>query len=565
MQEKLIKYKIDSNNIFDNSNINIVNMIKKFTTFMTILQYFYQKKITDINIDIFENTDLMLITWRRWNYYHKFLFLYKKEIYNNDEKKLIEYYNTQNIKIIEVLFTPFYLISFMFEWLVTKYNEYLQYTEDKFKYSFYNFLVKHNLNDSSVYIVDGYISQHDIIKKININKNNRVNLSIATRKIKDWLIKKIFWLELRPNYTNLQFTDVKESMLTLDKIEELILNFLSEKWIKMVKRENLNDYAELEIDQQKKENYWKKILVDFLNLLDMLNIPINEDQKEKIINLQRINAQSSKKNFKEIDLFWSNLKLKDDISKFFMSLESWSSLVLVTWPTWSGKTTFLMTWLQELLYNHIRNVITLENPVEFLLVNEKWLVYQREINKDIIDYMSWLNDALRQKPDIVVLGEIRENKNENIAKQLIEAAKTGHLILWTLHASSLYDWYKRFKKMANTDETFLNYMINLRRIPLFSSNDYVNVYSHYLYDRSKSDKISENEMIDVDKWLYGINFKLIFLFLIWEIDINTLKANSSDLWFISQIMNKIKNTQFVQEMYSDEHKMDINILSWNTN
>ena len=386
---------------------------------------------------------------------------------------------------------------------------------------------------------------------------------MATRKIEDGIIKKVFSLVLRPNYTWLSFDAISKWMLTLYKIEEMIFEFISWWWINMIKRENPELFAQLEIDEEKKKNYWKKVLRDFISLLDLLSIRISDEQESLLRQSQGIWKEELEILFKKIDLFWGNLKWKDNISKFFTSLESGSSLVLVTWPTWSWKTTYLMTWLQELLRTKVRTVITLEDPIEFLLENKIWLVYQREIKKDVPDYIMWVKDALREKPDIIVLWEIREDKNVNIANQLIEAAKTWHLILWTLHATNLYDWYKRFKNLAGVEETFLNYMINLRRVKI-NNGEYINAYSHYIYDKAKDTASSEKEMREVDKSLYWLTFKLIILFILGEINIDILTSNASELTFLVDVIDKIKNTTYIQDMFSNENKIKIDILWWNS-
>jgi len=448
--------EIYNQDIFNNSDSNVVSIDKRFITFMTVVQLFYKKKLSDINIDIFEGADLMLITWRRGGEYHKFLFIHNKDSYNEEESKLINYYKKNNIKLVSVSFTPTELLSFLFQWLVEKYQLFISQQESYIKDTFYDFLVRTNLNDSALYIKDWYIKQNNEIVQISVNKNNRVNLAISTRKIENWLIKKIFWLTLRPNYTNLRFDDIKDSMLTLYKVEEYIYDFLSWGWIDTIKKEQPEIYMDIIQDENKKLNYWKKILNDFFILLDLLGIRTGNEQKVLLEQAQISNGEEKEEIFNKIDFFWSTLKWKDDISKFFTALESGSSLILVTWPTWSGKTTYLMTWLQDLLKKKVRNVVTLEDPIEFFLENDNWLIYQREINKDVKDYISWIKDSLRQKPDIIVLWEVRESTTENIARHLIEAAKTWHLVLWTMHATNLYDirsWrniselYDKFKKI----------------------------------------------------------------------------------------------------------------------
>jgi twitching motility protein PilT len=105
-------------------------------------------------------------------------------------------------------------------------------------------------------------------------------------------------------------------------------------------------------------------------------------------------------------------------------------LVLITGPAGSGKTTTLATIINRI--NHTRNahIITLENPIEFLHRHEKSLVSQREVNIDTSSYATALRAALRQSPDVILIGELRDSETISIA---LTAAETGHLVFSTLH------------------------------------------------------------------------------------------------------------------------------------
>ena len=105
-------------------------------------------------------------------------------------------------------------------------------------------------------------------------------------------------------------------------------------------------------------------------------------------------------------------------------------LVLITGPAGSGKTTTLACLIDRI--NHTRNahVITLENPIEFLHRHSESLIYQREISIDTASYAAALRAALRESPDIILIGELRDPETISIA---LTAAETGHLVFSTLH------------------------------------------------------------------------------------------------------------------------------------
>jgi twitching motility protein PilT len=105
-------------------------------------------------------------------------------------------------------------------------------------------------------------------------------------------------------------------------------------------------------------------------------------------------------------------------------------MVLITGPAGSGKTTTLATIINRINNTRNAHIITLENPIEFLHRHAKSLVSQREINIDTSSYATALRAALRQSPDVVLIGELRDAETISIA---LTAAETGHLVFSTLH------------------------------------------------------------------------------------------------------------------------------------
>lgn len=105
-------------------------------------------------------------------------------------------------------------------------------------------------------------------------------------------------------------------------------------------------------------------------------------------------------------------------------------LVLVTGTAGSGKSTTLACIIDYINRNLERHIITLEDPLEYLHRHEKSIVSQREINTDTISYVSALRASLRQSPDVILLGEMRDYETMQIA---MTAAETGHLIFSSLH------------------------------------------------------------------------------------------------------------------------------------
>lgn len=105
-------------------------------------------------------------------------------------------------------------------------------------------------------------------------------------------------------------------------------------------------------------------------------------------------------------------------------------MVLVTGPAGSGKSTTLACLINKINQEQEAHIITLEDPLEYLHRHEKSIVSQREINTDTESYLTALRSALRQSPDVILLGEMRDYETINTA---VTAAETGHLIFSSLH------------------------------------------------------------------------------------------------------------------------------------
>ncbi|HDZ07800.1 type IV pilus twitching motility protein PilT [Pseudohongiella sp.] len=122
------------------------------------------------------------------------------------------------------------------------------------------------------------------------------------------------------------------------------------------------------------------------------------------------------------------------MGKVFEQIASFPrGLVVVTGPTGSGKSTTLaamMDYINETRYEHI---LTIEDPIEFVHESKKCLVNQREVHRDTLGFNEALRSALREDPDIVLVGELRDLETIRLA---LTAAETGHLVFATLHTTS---------------------------------------------------------------------------------------------------------------------------------
>lgn len=121
-------------------------------------------------------------------------------------------------------------------------------------------------------------------------------------------------------------------------------------------------------------------------------------------------------------------------------IKLWQGLILVTWPTGSGKTTTLAAMIDYINRNYNRHIITIEDPIEYVHPHKKSIIEHKEIGKDVPDYETALTWAMRQNPNVILFWEMR-NKNE--MEMALRLSETWHIVFSTLHTRSAHQTITR--------------------------------------------------------------------------------------------------------------------------
>jgi twitching motility protein PilT len=145
-------------------------------------------------------------------------------------------------------------------------------------------------------------------------------------------------------------------------------------------------------------------------------------------------------------------------------------LILVTGATGNGKSTTVASMLRCINETRQAHIITIEEPIEFLFEDKRSMIIQREVGTDTASFHEAMAAALRQDPDVIMLGEIRDGKTAQVC---LKAAETGHLVISTLHTPDVTSTVKRFSGLFDSSRTktdlsrfaeCLNSVISLRLV-----------------------------------------------------------------------------------------------------
>jgi twitching motility protein PilT len=226
-------------------------------------------------------------------------------------------------------------------------------------------------------------------------------------------------------------------------------------------------------------------------------------------------------------------------------------LFLVTGPTGSGKTTTLACMINYINENFDRHIITMEDPVEYYHVHKKSIVVQREIGVDVPDFSEGLRRALRQDPDVILVGEMRDLATIAAA---ITAAETGHLVFGTLHTSGAASTINRIIDAFPTEQqeqirvqiaNNLIAVISQALCPRIDVEGVVAAYEFMYLTPGIQNLIRENKVFRIDSEIQtGKKFGMQLL------DDNLFQLFQAGKISMEEAIDKSKNPSFMAEKFA---------------
>tara|TARA_Y100000748_G_C15499464_1_gene489446 strand:+ start:1976 stop:2980 length:1005 start_codon:yes stop_codon:yes gene_type:complete len=178
-------------------------------------------------------------------------------------------------------------------------------------------------------------------------------------------------------------------------------------------------------------------------------------------------------------------------------------LILVTGPTGSGKSTSIASMIDLINQNQQKNIITIEDPIEYIHKPKQSIISQREVGAQTISFASALKAALREDPDVILVGELRDLETVSLA---LTAAETGHLVMATLHTSGAANTINRIidvfpaaqqNQIRSQIATSLNIAITQRLIKRLDGNGRVPAFEVMVCNHAIQNLIREGKIFQI--------------------------------------------------------------------
>lgn len=269
-----------------------------------------------------------------------------------------------------------------------------------------------------------------------------------------------------------------------------------------------------------------------------LNISLQ--QKKTMIVIRLLSAKVP-----TIDEVWLPIFFKDLVKRK-------GGIILLAWPTGSGKSTTLAALIQEINSTENKHIITIEDPIEYVFKSEKSVIEQKQLWTDVISFPRALKSCLRQNPDVILFGEMRDPES---IKYAITLAETWHLVLSTIHSKSAaqtiskiadsFPWNQQEQIRQQLSETLVA-IVSQRLIKRKDWNWFVVAFEIMMNNVAVWNIIRRNEIEQLNNvlqtnkkfWMQTLEEHLIDLVLRDEIELDDALRNANDPDYI---INDLKN------------------------
>ena len=236
-------------------------------------------------------------------------------------------------------------------------------------------------------------------------------------------IRNILKLAAEKEASDLHIIFNQEPILRIDGELKSVNNVLGENSFPKISQDDLKFFTETLLTNDLKRIFFDKRDLDFSYQVENFRYRLNFSFDKNNIKIVARIISDKEQTLEELGLPPITKKL----------LESNQGLILVTGPTGCGKSTTLAAMINYINNHQNANIITLEDPIEYVFSSKKSLISQRQLGSDMISFANGLKHILRQDPNVIMLGEMRDLETISTA---LTIAETGHLVLATLHTYS---------------------------------------------------------------------------------------------------------------------------------
>ena len=287
-------------------------------------------------------------------------------------------------------------------------------------------------------------------------------------------IKNIFKFAAQNNVSDIHLLSGQIPMFRIDGNLISINDLKPDQEYKPLTSTNLEIFTDAMLTRDQKVSFLSKRDLDLGYQVDEYRFRVNFSYEKNNIAIVARVISEKKPTLEEIGMPPIVSKLLDLPQGF----------ILITGPTGCGKSTTLAAMINHINKNYTRNIITLEDPIEYVFKSDKSIISQRQLGTDMISFNSGLTHVLRQDPNVIMLGEMRDLETISTAVTL---AETGHLVLATLHT------YSAAQTVDRIIDSFPPYQQNQIKSQL--SNVLSAVISQRLLPRQSGGRIAAREIL----------------------------------------------------------------------